>query len=279
MNLTTINPFCLCPCPFTTCHEEEESSSTLSEGLAAYWCSGTETNLPTEWDEAINFVLQLSPVGTPAEGASGTGKFVDKAVIFDGAGSIPNQTSLVRADEAALRISDDVTFAAWIYPDNVAGNKTILAKKDGTHSELLLNLVGANLTFNGILPNGRAYNYAHTTPVAAAEWTLVLLDYDHAGDTIGLSINGVEERDPSISGGSYTAGASFRIGLQGLLYQPFVGRMNHVARWDRLLTNDEKAELLTDSLANLIAGGSPAGVTTDEGTITTDEGTLTTDES
>ena len=221
----------------------------LVADLLGYWCSGFESHLPV-WDESYANVLQLTASGAPAESAAGQGKFVSQSVLFDGA------SYLYRADEAALRVTGDVTFCAWVYPTAYSATAPIFCKASTTtpfEREYELSIINGIAFFFFTTPTGAFFQVNHTSPVALNQWTLIICHYDASTQTVGIAKHGGAPHEvSSITSIDYVTSGEFRIGGKQLgapVY--FQGRIQQVARWDRLLNLAERTSLMADSLLNM----------------------------
>lgn len=276
MNLTTIQPFGLFPTPLFL--RGEESGSSLLADAAHIWAAEDSSGTPSSWlDSGTNpGGYDMSPDGTPNP-PTAAGRWDKLGVDLDGVDQF-----LQYPDAADLRIdeSQSVTFSAWVYITSIPGSaEVILAKSGNSFLEYFLAMSSAGVNFQ-LEAGATRYQASVSGGIVDNSWNHVLCCWDADAGEAYLIVNGgaktVHFSTTAAVGG---AGEAFTIGGRIHASPLYIDAIiSEVVMWNRVLTDDEAASLLTASIFDLVESSTP-GVTTDEGTVTTDEGTLTTDES
>lgn len=147
-----------------------------------------------------------------------------------------------------------LTIAAWIYPDNVSTLQRVLeihASGDAADG-CALWMVNTQLGLTRAWSGADAYHYRHGTgELASGSWQHVLATSDSGADNSGMECY-VDGAVPGTSGGGAGSGSedahsgSWSIG--GRKWEDtrnFEGRIAEVGVWDRELSADEIAALVT----------------------------------
>ncbi len=175
----------------------------------------------------------------------------DTALDFDAESPDPDYIEV--AHDPTLNVMNQFTFEAWVNPTS-GGYKTILSKGHGSTAQTnyIFGIMADDDTFFGepgrlglYLSDGTNANWYHSnTAILQNTWTHVAVTVNRGQSDlyeIKLYINGVEDAVslPFISAGLYSADSNpLYIGRQGFGCQcnPFDGRMDEVAIWDKALT-------------------------------------------
>lgn len=167
---------------------------------------------------------------------------------FDGLGA-----RVVVPDSESLRISGDLTIAAWVNvrATSFANTPNILAKSFNNGYRLRFN---ANGTLRLMLGNGspNPTHFTGTRPVNLTEWTHVaaVVEFDAGGVTVRFYVNGVA--DPAVRKaplrGIETGDGSLVLGTRqdkASAVESLLGRLDQVTIHRRALAAREIAELAT----------------------------------
>ena len=151
-------------------------------------------------------------------------KFGSNAAYFDGSGDYIAITS----DESELNIgTDDFTFEAWIWLNDLSGYQTIFMTKDGTTNvgHYYLRTNGSKLQLQlGSISNSTLLQLNSTTDLVAQEWTHVAAT--RTGSSVKLFINGVQAGTGTDQQGTRSlVSSNFRVGI-GQHGSPFEGYIN-----------------------------------------------------
>ena len=151
-------------------------------------------------------------------------KFGTNAAYFDGSGDYLSITS----DESELNIgTDDFTFEAYIWLNDLSGFQTIFMTKDGTTNvgHYYLRTNGSKLQLQlGSISNSTLLQLNSTTDLVAQEWTHVAAT--RTGSSVRLFINGTEAGSGTDQQGTRSlVSSNFMIG-QGQHGSPFHGYIN-----------------------------------------------------
>lgn len=214
--------------------------STLTDGLVAYWSLN-------ESSAGASPVARVDSVGSndlsdPNQVISGTGKIND-AVDMRAGGS---NDQLTAADHADLRFgATDWTIAAWYRPEATATAHGIVSK-DGEAK--LVRFPSANrlviIVGDGNTTGSESMLVYPPTTLANDVWHLAIAWYVAATNTLGITADGgsVSTTNPAVTLG--TSAANFVVGRVDADPNYIADAMiDEVAKWNRVLTSDERAEL------------------------------------
>lgn len=155
-----------------------------------------------------------------------------KALKFDGV----NDWVTVN-DSAALDLSSSMTLEAWVYPQTLAGWRTVLLKeKPGDAVYYLDSSNDARLPNSGIKIGGlKEINGANQLPVN--QWTHLVSTYD--GQYHRLYVNGAEVVKSAQNGLIQQSDGVLRIGGNSVWGEYFQGYIDEVRIYNRALTPSE----------------------------------------
>lgn len=224
--------------------------STIYDNMVAAWVTGFEFHLPTEWDDALGNVYQLTPDGTPTLAGSG-GKWTANVADFDGA-------SLLFRDDAALAVPTSLGFtvAAWVWLDNVTDAHTVIAKRDASNIEY-------ELSFNPTLRRfvwkhheaGQLVTWTLAGTIAAGRWYHVSVSMRNTGNGrftpffavngVGVNALGSNTAASTPSGNTLYLGGSFGGYLNG--------KLADVCMWQRELTPANLLALMSLSIVDQLS--------------------------
>ncbi len=216
---------------------EPAGSSTLLNGLAAYWrldeVSGTRNDLVGG--------AHLIETGTVA---SVTGKLTNAAAI----NTLSPYSFLSCADSAAVQFGNtDFTVSVWIYPTNVVGaSQGIISKgfKSASTNEFYLYLDDGDIVASVYTPTlMRLYGPTLSTNT----WTHVVAWYVASTTTLYMRVNDTTTyfRNVGASIASTTTGR-FYVGTSAygaMSSYNFPGYIDELGKWNRVLTSEEITRL------------------------------------
>jgi hypothetical protein len=169
-----------------------------------------------------------------------------QVVEFDGTGDyleIPNSPSLNIT-------GDQLTLAAWVWHDNVAGDPEIIIAKvynNTTHQSPYFSY-GLHILTNGqpriwISRTGGTANAPGTTNLQSATWYHLAGVYD--GTQLRLYLNGKQVAGNNVSGNLIGYDTVLRLGINGGLTEPMDGKLDDVRIYNRALNELEILSLVT----------------------------------
>lgn len=213
------------------------------------WLYGPEPSLPAWTDYGAN-ALNLAQGGAPAVLGVGSRKWAAGASFVAG-------DSLTTPDNAALRFSrsQPFTMCAWVYTGTAAGQNVVSKTLTGTLFEYRLMINGGIVSWSLAENAGTLYNYTVSAPaIPANTWTLLVFGWDAGNDRAFLQVGaGPAYRSPGRFVGSAFGVGPFYIGTN------YTGRIEQVARWDKLLNTAERIALNGKSLLDFGAMINAAG--------------------
>ena len=171
-------------------------------------------------------------------------------------------------DHADVSHSDaDYTWQAFVKLASTPGtNMHVVSKWNGSggQDEIRLFINASSQASFQVSNNGTASTTVAATTFGALStgvWYHLLAWHDATNDIIGISVNGTANT-ASHSTGIFDSTTNLVIGARSNAAQYFDGLIARVAKWNRLLTGDEKTELNNSGLgmlyAELDAAGDPA---------------------
>ena len=232
----------------------------LGHGLVAMWLFNDSPGL-------LGTTHDISGNGNHGVLAGDTysmvGKF-GKALSFDG-------SDYVALTDNTLKPTQNITVCAWIYP--TAWNTGGAADASVIRSELGSGIGGYSLDINDgqflrcfVGATGYATPQVSIAGYSLNTWIFMVGTYE--GNVVRLFINGVYVTDDSTITGaiSYAGVTEFEMGREpGNDNDYFVGAIDIVMLWDRVLSDREIADLYSDPLQMfkqqrqpVIAGAPPA---------------------
>jgi uncharacterized repeat protein (TIGR02543 family) len=165
--------------------------------------------------------------------------------MFDGANDYVDC-----GNSASLQLTSKVTVEAWVYVENVTGNKTIASKlvhagdKEGYSLELADDkpafLLGRNW--------GDWSGVTAAVGITANQWYHIAGTYD--GSSIKIYINGIERGSQAYANGIVDSGTSLFIGARHGPGWPFKGLIDEVRVWN----NDRTAEQILANMHRQLLG-------------------------
>jgi hypothetical protein len=209
-------------------------ASPLITDLVAYWKLDDLT-----WLDSVGSVNLSNngsvTVGVPKLGA-GSAEFNGTNYL-----SVNNNSSLQTGNI-------DFTLACWINPVSVSGTKGILSKFDtGTDQrEYQLFTSGTSVQFvvssQGVA--GFIDNVATpTSTISLDTWSFVVAWHDATAQTINIQVDNGTTYSASHSGGVFVGTSPFQVGTAVTDNLFWIGRIDEVALWKRLLTVAEISDL------------------------------------
>jgi hypothetical protein len=125
------------------------------------------------------------------------------------------------------------TIAAWVYGNDVSGNKFVFDNRDANNDGLVLYLTNSEELSYSL--NGTDLT---TTDTFANEWFFATITYD--GTTAKMYIDGSVNQSTAASE-TVSVTTNARIGTRSFSTpaNPFNGNLANVAIWNRALTSDE----------------------------------------
>ena len=160
--------------------------------------------------------------------------------------------------DTRLRLSQDLTLAAWIKTQNASRTETVLSKYDSSGSEdgyivettrdgyLTLHLGGQNSPGNRDIPEG-------TNKINDGQWHHIAIIIRPAQDVMFYIDGGLSSVDYLTTAGG-AAGSAFGIGNPTYLSNYFTGSVDDVRVYTRALSSAEIAQLFGGPVST-VAGG------------------------
>jgi hypothetical protein len=206
----------------------------LNQDLIAYWKLGEASG---NREDSVGS-HDLVPTNTPGNAA---GKLGD-ALALVGAST---QYAGV-ADHADLRGGDrDWAFDGWLYLTDPTVVQEVLSKGSALTTANFEYRVfvsaGNNLSLR--TSNGTGVVTVSQNGLAANTWHYFLVFHDSASNTIGISLdNAVPTTAAFTASGAHVLAQPLRVGVSPAITLPMTGRVDELARWNRLLTSTERGQ-------------------------------------
>lgn len=236
--------------------------STLRIDLVDCWCvpsgAGTPAGIYDDIGDTLGVSadMHLTPQGTVNPVAVSSLRTSDGPWSFSLEFNPLQSQYLKRGDENALRIpSGSMTFAAWFFSLGPTG--VIVAKNNTAALEYYLAYNGSNRSVLWQLEaDGRRYQVG-LTAVPPNAWHLVIAWLDRDRGEVGIQLNaGAPRLESNFSLAVGAVGAPLTIGgREAADAQYFRGKINTVARWNRVLNAAERSLMFNTNLADAIFGG------------------------
>lgn len=234
----------------------------VGAGLTDYWLEGlgSQGATPTEivdWGDKAsggNYdLLNLTSGGSPVVQTGANSRW-GEALSFNGT----NQY-LRRADETLLRWTHPapITWAVWVQLGSITGLRTLFGKSDATRTEYELRWQQTS----GIL--GRfvfyiesdTHNFTGQTNVFAPSttaWYLVTCGYNPGANQAFCKVNlTLSTSGGTNASGATSKGAAFNCGRRENGIQYLAGKLEQLARWNRLLAESEVAWIFERGMADV----------------------------
>lgn len=214
--------------------------SSLLNGLVAGWLMNETSNGSVQVDRVdVLGVATLTDNNTTASNAGGkNGAASDHVFANDEYFSVTTQTPL----------NGDRTVSLWVYPTNIAAQRPLASGGDTYRDSSPHWLISMRQTGTNVFSvyHGGGYRTGTTAQAALNTWYHVVYTYKHSTTNVGLWINGVREVD--VNAADSNAGANNYIGAG---YNTAMGgRLDDVYIWNRVLTDDEIAEVYASGASN-----------------------------
>jgi hypothetical protein len=215
------------------------TANTLTLTISAYWKldeSSAGAGAVTR-NESVG-VLHLTDNGTTPSGIGKISSCIDAVAA--------NNEYLSRASAAALVVGDiDFMFAAWVNPDDLTNNWTILAKDNTATREytLRISVTTGNIAFNVSALGASSTVFNSGLPVVAGVWSFVVAWHDSVNNVVGVQVNDSAPATQAHTTGVFTGTADFRIGSQQIGGVHYNGLIDEVGMWKRILTTGERTAL------------------------------------
>jgi Concanavalin A-like lectin/glucanases superfamily len=186
--------------------------------------------------------------GTTTARRTEAGRF-GRALRMDG-----RSEAAIVPDRASLRLPKTVTLEAWVYPDRANGSRAIVVKEGGRRVAYALSTTGGRP--QAVINSGSTMHVARAaSPLKPGRWTHLTTTYD--GRSVRLFVGGVQVARTPASGRMLTARGPLRIGGGGTGGNRFIGRIDEVRVYGRVLKH---AEILRDM--NRAVRSDPSGGST-----------------
>jgi hypothetical protein len=207
--------------------------SPLLTDLVAYWKLDDLT-----WSDSVgsNDLTNNGSVtvGTPKVGAG--------SASFDA-------TNYLSVTSTSFQTGNiDFTLACWIYPRSVSGIKGILNKYESVtdQREYQLFTSGTSVQFVVSSQGVIGFNSNVATPTSTISlntWYFVVAWHDATAQTINIQVDNGTTYSASHSGGVFVGTSPFQVGTAVTDTFLWIGRIDEVALWKRLLTLSEISDL------------------------------------
>lgn len=203
-------------------------------------------------DRLISFWSLEEASGTRLD-AHGTNSLTDNNTVTQAVGKVgnaaqftkANSESLSRPSSAAFQFGNtDWTIAAWVKPDTLEANQTVVAKGDAfSANEYRLRLTNAVANFEVFGAGGASVGVASVSAImVATAWHFLVGWVDTVANTVNLQVNGDTPVSTTLTGPPVTSASSFAIGAMGSFFY-FNGCIDQVSPWARKLTAGERTWL------------------------------------
>jgi hypothetical protein len=210
----------------------------LLNGLVSYWPLDALATNPRSDSVGANTLTDAS--GTNLVGGA-PGIINNAAVFATGTGN----AGLTVASNASLQVTGDFTFSAWAYMNNDTGTIQYVLGKDN-------NVAGnreygiASFQTSGWLfavNDPTLYAVATGVPVVYGVWVHLIAWYTLSDQKMRIRVNDTTTYTSSMTATLIQGTAPFRMGQRGDGPLPFIGRIDEVGFWKRLLTPTEMTQL------------------------------------
>ena len=179
--------------------------------------------------------------GTLVGGPQWVAGNIEGALEFDGTDDYVDLN-----DPAKLRITGNITLAAWIRSEGVGSERNIIAKGYvfDPHGEIRLQLNGSNYNVGSLDSNGQHEVSAVGADADISQWVHVAGTYD--GSNWNIYRNGQLLNTAENSVGAVPVAVGWAIGARGgdMVDQLFEGLIDDVRIYDRALTQAEIAGIM-----------------------------------
>jgi hypothetical protein len=212
------------------------ANGDLQSGLVAHW----------EFEGDFTDSVGLNDATPKGDAKIVTDAERGQVVEFDGTGDY-----LEIANSPSLNITgDQLTLAAWVWHDNVAGDPEIIIAKvyNNTSHQSPYFSYGLHILTNGqpriwISRTGGTANAPGTTNLQSAKWYHLAGVYD--GAQLRLYLDGKQVASTNVSGNLLGYDTVLRLGINGGLTEPMDGKLDDVRIYNRVLSELEILSLVT----------------------------------
>ncbi len=260
-----------------------DNAGTLTTSLISYWkldeTSGTRID-----SKGSNNMTVTNGVSYAGGKMGNAGVFTEAAGAEDRA----SQTYLQVADNASISAGDtNFTFGGWVYMGAKSHDMSIVAKGDsGAANEFNLKYNSSSDRFEFWVHNGSALTSILASNFGAPSintWYYVVAWHDATNNQLGIQINNGTANTSSYSNGVQDNTSRFLIGTwQDTPNQEWVGRIDELGFWRKILSTQEKTDLYNSGGGNtyLYSGGGSTNPTitysgTSSGSVDVTSGPLT----
>jgi hypothetical protein len=238
------------------------ASPALLVDLVAYWNLNETPNaddLGTRLDSHGGFDLTM-----PEGHVAGTSGKINNAAKFGGYFDRDCQIGckyLQHVDDDDLSMSGDFTITAWVKRTTI-GDRTIIFKGDPTGTWLTKNIEyelwyhHADAQFEFTVGSGSTSGTVHSTitnGVSLHTWYFIVASYDATDDKLKISVDGGTVDEAAYAAGSHNTTGKLYLGRKEPMtsgsyarQRPWIGDIDEVSLWKRLLTADEIEDLYDD---------------------------------
>ncbi len=190
-------------------------------------------DVPDGYNVSDSYATDVSAISNPGviygnTTVSETGQF-NKGLYFDGSGDY------VQIPDAPVYRTNSWTLEAWVQPDNLVGNRTIVGKVS-QGKDLALMMTGDKISAM-VYDGGRQY-LTTTDPVTIGEWYHVAASYDSSTGKLRFYVDGVFIAEKAVTPDTSNTDP-LMIGRSNCCSEYFFGTIDDVRVWNVARTQSE----------------------------------------
>jgi hypothetical protein len=210
------------------------------------------------------FYFPLDETGGTRTDAHAGLTLTDNNTVTQNPGKLGSAAQFTRANNEWLQAADtdpvshgdfDFTYQAWVYLDSDpgGGNSLTMVNKNQTPLdsngdwEMLFRIAGSTrLATFGLGDSAATLTMVTASTFGAlnlATWYHILAWHDSVGNTINLQINNSAVQSAACTHGSFNGNGVLKVGGSDNGADRYDGRIDALARWNRVLTAQERTDL------------------------------------